>query len=257
MENITHLHNELNDLKIYEPRSTSRPILRPDRVLEIMSRRISGPEGRTVVGKKKVTSNGPTKKQVLALKENICFLASKFGLENMIFMTLTVPGPVTPFEISQKLNRMNRPLRQKFSAWVRVTEQGKNGRWHTHLIAVLAKNLQGVPEAVKTEHVFWTRKARGYGFGRIDLRPVTDPQGLSSYLSKSFGKQDSSCRKTRRITYSQGWRIASDKFSWCRGIARVYRQNMKKLLGEDTGAPVGHALSFLILQQCLKKLRKN
>jgi len=216
-----------------------------------MSGKISGHD-RAVLGKITVTSNGRARKQIYAVRENIKHLVGKFGLENLAFITLTTQDLITPKELNVRFNSLSREWKNRFDQWLRILECGKNGRWHIHAVAVLAKNSRG-PGAVEIERIFWKKKAPQYHFGRIDLRPVTDPLGLARYLTKSFGEKNISGITIRKISYSQGWRVISADFAWRGGISKLYRQEMKKIFGEDNGLPVGCGLKFQILQQCIAR----
>lgn len=203
-------------------------------------------------------NNGRKNKQIYAIIENMKHVSRVNGQENMFLITMTTVLPVLAKELTKRINSMNRILKTRFVARIRILEQGKEGgRWHVHFVAVIREHLRG-PGAIETEKKFWKNKCKKYHFGRIDLRPVTDLARLGGYLTKNLSEQDPSGRKTRRVTYSQGWRIIFAKFSWARGISREYRLKMKEVYGEDTGIPVGYKLIFGILQRVLlEKMAKK
>ena len=114
------------------------------------------------------------------LREGWVTLVGRFPWE--WFVTLTV-DPKRVFPVSRAVvereavwwcNFVAKILRRPVG-WVCATERGRGGQWHSHAV-MLADRPGWSPEAGLPA---WTERN-----GRIDLRPVTDREGIALYTTK-------------------------------------------------------------------------
>ena len=184
------------------------------------------------------------KKSVFALQTNITAIINKHGINKIGFLTLTFADDVQCHkEATRRFNSLaTNILKNKYLAWVRISERQKSGRWHFHLIVVCKndirrglrfdelknRNYKSASTALRDQWRFWRATAKKYNFGRTELLPVrTNSQRLAAYLAKYLTKsiRTSADKNARLVSYSSKvLRVCTQSFSWCGGGAKKWRQ---------------------------------
>ncbi|WP_052678194.1 rolling circle replication-associated protein [Escherichia coli] len=88
--------------------------------------------------------NTQVRKSASCLAWNVEFLCSKFGIENLGFLTLTFRDHVLdPKEAQRRFNSLRtNVLRERYQADIRVVERQKSGRIHYHLLVVIGEDIR-------------------------------------------------------------------------------------------------------------------
>jgi hypothetical protein len=174
------------------------------------------------------------KKSLFALQTNIDALCNKYGINKIGFLTLTFADDVQSHkEATRRFNSLaTNILKNKYSAWIRISERQKSGRWHFHLIVVCKndirrglrfdelknRNYRSANAALRGHWEFWRGTAKKYNFGRTELLPVkTNSQQLAAYLAKYLSKNErkSEDKRARLVSYSSRvLRVCTQNFSW-------------------------------------------
>lgn len=174
------------------------------------------------------------KKSAIALAWNIEYMAKKYSLEKLGFLTLTFPDHVTLMSEAQKrFNSLNSHfLNSHYLAHIAVKERCKSGRIHFHLLVVLDedirtgfdfseienKNYSSANKRLKKEWALLRRVVKKYGFGRTELMPVkSTAEGISryvgKYISKNVQNRPDEDKGTRLVNYSGDSRNTNTKIS--------------------------------------------
>jgi len=145
-------------------------------------------------------------KSRLPLVMNIDWMLAKYGINRILFLTLTTPDRVyDKDELQRRWNSMStHVLRHHVICGVAVPEQHADGAWHIHCVVVLPFDFQLHDQFwsdVKRKFYarcdprlrwFWNimrKQGKAYGFGRFEgLPPKKGGKGLSKYLSKYLSK---------------------------------------------------------------------
>lgn len=127
---------------------------------------------------------------------------------------------------------MGRILSTRTNGWIRVIEKGKNGSWHLHIILALKEDFLDI--SGMKEQKSWQETLQKYKFGRVQLKKLSDPNGLARYLSKEFGNAELG-NKVRRVGYSRGSRTVSLEFAWRGGKSQNIRSLFTERFGPDNG----------------------
>lgn len=175
------------------------------------------------------------KRSACALAWNVQFLADKFGLERLGFLTLTFADHVTdPKEAQRRFNSLaSNVLRDRYAEFIRVWERTKSGRIHYHLLVVLNRDIRtgfdfdavsrndykSANPAIRDEWAFWRKTAKAYGFGRTELLPVrSTAEGIAryvgKYISKHVAQREERDKGFRLVEYTRGARMSSTRFGW-------------------------------------------
>lgn len=175
------------------------------------------------------------KKSACALAWNVEFLAGKYGLERLGFLTLTFAQDIKdPKEAQRRFNSLaTHVLRKRYVEYIRVWERTKKGRIHYHLLVVLENDIRtgfnfleaefgiykDVPKAIRSEWAFWRTTAKEYGFGRTELLPVrSTAEGIAryvgKYISKHISQREERDKGFRLVEYSRGARQVSTRFAF-------------------------------------------
>ncbi len=177
------------------------------------------------------------KKQVFALQTNIAAMINKHGLNKIGFLTLTFADNVQCHkEATKRFNSLaTNVLKNKYKAWIRISERQQSGRWHFHLVVACHhdirrglrfdelknRNYKSANTALRDEWRFWRNMAKKYNFGRTELLPVrTDSQRLAAYLAKYLSKsiRTPEDKGARLVSYSSKvLRVCTQSFSWFKG----------------------------------------
>ena len=174
------------------------------------------------------------KKSSIALAWNIEYMANKYGLENLGFLTLTFPTNITLMSEAQKrFNSLNSNfLNSHYIAHVAVKERHKSGRIHFHLVVVLdddirtgfdfeavaKKDYKSANKRLKKEWTILRMTVKKYGFGRTELLPIkSTAEGISryvgKYISKNIQERPDEDKGTRLVNYSGDSRTANTRIS--------------------------------------------
>jgi len=201
------------------------------------------------------------KKSAISLSWNIEYMAEKYGLETLGFLTLTFPFHVTCMKEAQKLyNSFNTNfLKDYFQASISVKERHKNNRIHYHLVVACCQDIRtgcnfseiskGVyksanPYLRKTWSVL-RRKAPLYKFGRTELLPVkSTSEGIAryvgKYISKNVQNRPIEDKGTRLVNYSGDSRNSNTQFMVLNKGSENWRRKTKvfcKLIAKAKGLP--------------------
>lgn len=193
---------------------------------------------------------GNHKRTAIALAENIQYLAEKYGLERLGFLTLTFADKVTSLVEAQKRYRSLRAhvLQPRYGDVIRVIERQKSGRIHYHLVIVMPEdirtgvNFQDLAQgryrsagpALRAEWAFWRNTAPKYRFGRTELLPVKSTvEGIKRYVGKYISKHIE-CRPeedkgARLVEYTKGARSWSTRFGFNTVGGRLWREKCAEL----------------------------
>lgn len=175
------------------------------------------------------------KKQVFALQTNIEAMIKLHGLNCIGFLTLTFADDVQCHkEATKRFNSLaTNILKNKYLAWIRISERQQSGRWHFHLVVVCKDDIrrgvnfeaikqkrykEGANTALRGHWKFWRGTAKKYNFGRTELLPVkTNSKRLAAYLAKYLtkGTREASDKGARLVSYSSKvLRVCTQSFSW-------------------------------------------
>lgn len=196
------------------------------------------------------------KKSACALAWNVEFLAEKYGLERLGFLTLTFAENVLdPREAQRRFNSLStHVLRVRYFDYIRVWERTKKGRIHYHLLVVLDADIRTgfdfpavaqddyrtAGQALRDEWAFWRRTAKAYGFGRTELLPVrSTAEGISryvgKYISKHVSQREARDKGFRLVEYSRGARSVSTRFAFNTGGSLDWRRKLELFAGFVSG----------------------
>ena len=184
------------------------------------------------------------KKAAFALQTNITAMIGKYGIERIGFLTLTFADNVQCHkEATKRFNSLaTNVLKNKYESWVRISERQQSGRWHFHLVVVCKhdirrglkfddlknKNYKSANKALRGEWRFWRGIAKKYNFGRTELLPIRKSgEAVAAYLAKYLtkGERTADDKGARLVSYSSKvLRVCTQRFSWCGGGAKKWRQ---------------------------------
>ena len=175
------------------------------------------------------------RKSSTALALNVQYMASKYGLKNLGFLTLTFSDNVQDYRVaSMRFNSLkSHILTERYFDFIKVMERQKSGRIHYHLIialehdirtgfdfdAVSKRDYSSASSDLLYEWAFWRKTAKKYKFGRTELLPIkSSSEAIGRYVGKYISKHMESRREddkgARLVSYSKGVRYMSTKFSW-------------------------------------------
>ncbi|MGQ5525606.1 rolling circle replication-associated protein [Chitinimonas sp. PSY-7] len=182
-----------------------------------------------------------------ALAWNIQFLADKYGISFLGFLTLTFADHVTcPKEAQRRFHSLaTNVLSKRYCDFVWVWERQKNGRIHFHLVVALKVDIRtgfdfaGIADndyrsagvAIRDEWAFWRKTAKNYKFGRTELLPVkSTAEGIAryvgKYISKHIGQREERDKGCKLVGYSKGARAVTARFSFATPGAKIWRQKV-------------------------------
>ncbi len=201
------------------------------------------------------------RKRAQSVQLNINHFVSAFGLPNVGMLTITFADDLDTREAQRRVhNFWRRECSEMFGEYVRVREFTKRGRPHFHFAiqchgdirsgfdfehhrAVQLWNKTGrkgpKPKgflnrtALLSElHRRLNEKGPAYGIGRMELTPVVSETGvgfyLGGYLAKSIGNKPADAKRTRSVTYSQGYaRKVKGAWSWANPAAWLWRAKLR------------------------------
>lgn len=191
-------------------------------------------------------------KQGYSLTLNVEEFFDTVGVERVGFLTLTTPDHLSYWnkagwdEASKRYhNFMRRVLPSIFGdgfKWVKVMEPTIKGRIHFHLLVDCGEDIRtgvnwdafakgdyrSAPKALRKAWAILRERSSAYGMGRCELLPIrTNVEACKRYVGKYLNKglvqewgvnwTDTNKKRpahSRRISYSQGWRVARSTFAW-------------------------------------------
>jgi hypothetical protein len=184
------------------------------------------------------------------LQENCWWLATKYGLERIGFLTLTFAEHVVSYKTGQKYlhSLMTGVLRERYPEYIIVMERMASGRVHYHLLVVVAEdirvgfdfaavtrgNYDSASAYLKQEWKFWRDTAPKYGFGRTELLPIRKSAAgiakyLGKYVAKHIGNRLPEDKGARLVRYSKGTNRVSTRFFWHTTGADLWRLKLGAL----------------------------
>lgn len=203
--------------------------------------------------------NTQIRKSASCLAWNVDFLCSKFGIENLGFLTLTFRDHVLdPKEAQRRFKSLrNGVLRERYLADIRVVERQKSGRIHYHLLVVVGEDIRtgfdfetcangdyrSANQRLKQEWAFWRKTAKAYGFGRTELLPIKSnseciARYVGKYISKHFEARQYRDKGVRLVEYSRNARIASTRMQFVSEGSAEWRRKVGifcHYIAENTG----------------------
>lgn len=201
------------------------------------------------------------KKSAISLSWNIEYMAEKYGLETLGFLTLTFPFKVSCMrEAQKKYNSFNTNfLKSLFPASVAVKERCKSGAIHFHLLVTCGADIRtgfdfnGIEQrdyssASPMLRNLWSqlrKNAPKYKFGRTELLPVkSTSEGIAryvgKYISKNVQNRPVDDKGTRLVNYSGDSRNSSTRFMLLNEGSENWRNKVKifsKLIAKAKGLP--------------------
>jgi hypothetical protein len=184
------------------------------------------------------------------LAVNVADAVERWGIESTGFLTLTFADHVLcPKEAQRRLHSLTTAvIRPRYGGAIRVYERQGSGRIHFHLLVnvgadirtgfnfreAAARDYRSASLALRSEWAFWRRTAKAYRFGRTELLPVMTTAAavgryVGKYISKHFAAREPRDSGVRLVSYV-GPKVASVKFMWAGGGARVWRAGLEALV---------------------------
>ena len=213
------------------------------------------------------------KKSAIALAWNIEYMAEKYGIEKLGFLTLTFPYHVTCMkEAQRRFNSLNSHfLNSHYYAHVAVKERHKNERIHFHLVVVLDEDIRtgfdfealakrdysSANKRLKKEWALVRRVVKKYGFGRTELLPIkSTAEGISRYVGKYISK-NVQCRPdrdkgTRLVNYSGDSRLANTRMTLVNQGSENWRHKCQ-LFAEAQSEYLNEKIDFENISEILGK----
>ena len=123
-------------------------------------------------------------REMKKFKSRTLAMAEAYGVERMVFLSLSFPDAVMDVREAHKrwTSFRSNLVNEKFCAWMRVTERSKTGRLHLHVLGCTEEKIRG--EHLRDERAFWRATATGFGFGRTHIRPVRSVYAVERYMKK-------------------------------------------------------------------------
>jgi hypothetical protein len=197
------------------------------------------------------------KKTAFTLKNSIEKMVKKYGVENILFLTLTFKDNVRCHrEASRRMNSLTtNVIKPRYGDYVGVPERMKLGRIHYHYLvpvkenvrlgldfeALKNKNYKSANSALRSEWAFWRNTAPKYRFGRTELLPIkSTAEAVAKYVGKYIAKNIESRSKAdkgaRLMRMSKGIRSGNSRFAflsdgsyqWRKKVALFASQISKK-----------------------------
>ena len=187
------------------------------------------------------------RKSAFVLKESVAHLASRYGLMNLGFLTLTFADHVLcPKEAQRRLNSLiSNVIKPRYAEYVGVMERQKSGRIHYHMLVVVGEDIRtGVDfegfakcdyktanSKLRAEWAFWRKTAKKYRFGRTELLPVRSSlEAISKYVGKYIAKhidsRSEADKGARLVRYSRGARAGTTRFMFQSEGSKAWRRKV-------------------------------
>ena len=175
------------------------------------------------------------RKTAFVLRESVQQLATRYGIENLGFLTLTFAQHITcPREAQRRLNSLiTHVIKVRYRDYLGVFERQKSGRIHYHFLVVLSGDIrtgfdfEGIANQdystantlIRREWTYWRKTAKKYGFGRTELLPVRSTmEAMAKYVGKYIAKhtecRDPQDKGVRLVRYSRGARAGTTRFQF-------------------------------------------
>lgn len=209
------------------------------------------------------------KKVTAAIAYNIEAMVEKYGIENLVFLTLTFRDHVTcAKEAERRFHSLERnelaAKNGRYLAWLGMLERHKSGRIHYHVLLACRENMRGeinfaeieaedyrsANAALRAEWAFWRKKGPAYRFGRTEALPVRTcayamARYVSKYISKHIDRRHEDDLGVRLWKCSAELRKMSVRFMWESKRTRVWRAAVGRFAAEhDCKTPEAIARKF-------------
>jgi hypothetical protein len=202
--------------------------------LPCLNRNISFENVKTT-NQKIATLSSSHKKTAFTLKNSIEKLIGKYGVENILFLTLTFKDNVQcHHEASKRMNSLTTNIiKPKYGDYVGVPERMKSGRIHYHYLvpvkenvrlgldfeALKNKNYKSANSALRAEWAYWRKIAPKYRFGRTELLPIRSTaeavgKYVGKYISKNIENRTHGDKGARLMRLSKSIRSGNSRFSF-------------------------------------------
>lgn len=207
---------------------------------------------------------GTKAKSAEALRRNVAYLVTEFGVERVGFLTLTVgdwsDGRFEPLcdrqEAEKRFHRAMRGIAGRYQCGVTVTERCGSGALHWHLVVIVGADIRSgcdfqaferrdyrsAPVRLRLEWKWWRENAPKFGLGRHELLPVkvnSDAIGtyVGKYIGKGWNERTSDDKGARCVRYFGQWKkngLPSKppfgiRFCSCSARAGAWRAAMKQV----------------------------
>ena len=179
--------------------------------------------------------------------------AAKFGIERIVFVTLTFEDDVQDIrEVQRRFKNLYRGVfRRRYGRMIGCWERTQIGRIHFHLVVVMPFDCQtgfdfdevenkalprktryrSVCKALRLEWAYLRRTLPKYGFGRAEMKPVkSSAEGIARYVGKYVSKHidgreeaDKGAKTVRFLNFALGERTCSSRFAWNTPNSRLWR----------------------------------
>lgn len=204
-------------------------------------------EKQQLITTKKIDST-QYRKSATALAWNVGYMAEKYGLNNIGFLTLTFAEDIQdPKEAQRRFNSLRtHVLKNRYDGYIRVFERQKSGRIHYHLLVNCGsdirrganfqefedRNYKSANANLRKEWAFWRETAKEFGFGRTELLPVkSNKEAIGRYVGKYIGKhmeaRDDEDKGVRLVDYSKEGRVVSTRFQFHTLGAASWRRKLR------------------------------
>jgi hypothetical protein len=197
------------------------------------------------------------KKTAFTLKNSIEKMVKKYGVENILFLTLTFKDNVQCHrEASKRMNSLTTNIiKPRYKDYAGVPERMKSGRIHYHYLiptkdnvllgldfkALQNKDYRTANSALRKEWAFWRNTAPKYRFGRTELLPIKSTaeavgKYVGKYISKNIESRTEGDKGARLMRLSKGIRSGNSRFAflsdgsyqWRKKVALFASQISKK-----------------------------
>jgi hypothetical protein len=189
-----------------------------------------------------------TRKTAFILSESVSFLATKYGVGKIGFLTLTFAEHIICHKVAQKrLNSLlTNIINHHYPDYIGCVERQKSGRIHYHILLVMPEDIRegfnfkaaadkdysSASPYLRSQWAFWRRTAKSYGFGRTELLPVkTNMDAMAKYVGKYIGKHMDNRHKSdkgaRLVRFSRGARSGTTNFMFVSKGSADWRRKVK------------------------------
>jgi hypothetical protein len=184
--------------------------------------------------------------------------AEKYGLERLVFLTLTFEDDVQVIREAQRRfkNLYRGVFRRRYGRMIGCWERTKAARIHFHLVVVMPfdclkgfnfaevankalprkTRYRSVGKSLRWEWAYLRRTLPKYKFGRAEMMPIkSTAEGIARYAGKYVAKHidgreeaDKGAKTVRFIGFKPEDRTCSSRFSWATPNHALWRAKSEK-----------------------------
>lgn len=187
------------------------------------------------------------RRTAFALQVNVAAMVERHGIAQVGFLTLTFAEHILDPKVAQQRmhSLVTHVLKPRYRQAIRVIERQKSGRIHYHLLVAMETDIRtgcdfdafargdyrSAPPDLRAEWAFWRSTAKKYRFGRTELLPVMSTgeavsRYVGKYIAKHLDQRKREDKRVRLVSY-MGTRVASTRFAWASGGAKLWRQKLR------------------------------